>query len=45
LGGTPLIKPEDWLKESNCSYDAPANSDTGVLLDQNIKGEQGAMMR
>lgn len=43
LGGTPLITPEDWLRESNCGYDAPANSDTGVLLDQNIKGEQCAI--
>lgn len=43
LGGTPLLKPEDWSKETNCGYDAPTNPDTKALLAQNIKGEQCAI--
>lgn len=23
LGGTPLLKPEDWYKMTNCGYDPP----------------------
>jgi bacterioferritin len=44
LGGTPLLKPEDLLKETNCGYDAPSNPSTKVLLAQNIKGEQCAIV-
>ncbi len=43
LGGAPLLKPEDWPKESNCGYDAPENFSTKALLAQNIKGEQCAI--
>jgi bacterioferritin len=43
LGGTPLLKPEDWLKESNCGYDEPSDPQTKALLKQNIKGEQCAI--
>ena len=43
LGGTPLLRPEDWFKESNCGYDTPANPQTKTLLEQNIKGEQCAI--
>jgi bacterioferritin len=43
LGGTPLLNPEDWMKESNCGYDAPSDPSTVALLDQNIKGEQCAI--
>ncbi len=43
LGGTPLLKPEDILKEANCGYDAPSDPDTVKLLKQNIKGEQCAI--
>jgi bacterioferritin len=43
LGGTPLLKPEDWMKETNCGYDAPTNANTKELLKQNIKGEQCAI--
>ncbi len=43
LGGTPLKSPADWLKESNCGYDAPANPATCALVAQNIKGEQCAI--
>lgn len=43
LGGTPLLKPEDLLKESNCGYDEPCDPNTKTLLKQNIKGEQCAI--
>ncbi|MBN2144269.1 MAG: ferritin [Candidatus Aureabacteria bacterium] len=43
LGGTPLLKPEDLLKQTNCGYDAPSDPDTISLLKQNIKGEQCAI--
>ncbi len=43
LGGTPVLKPEDWYKLSNCGYTPPENPDTKALLMQNIKGEQCAI--
>jgi len=43
LGGEPLLKPQDLLKESNCGYDEPSDSDAKALLKQNIKGEQCAI--
>lgn len=44
LGGTPVTKPEDWYKNTNCGYDAPENPFVRDILDQNIKGEQCAIM-
>ena len=43
LGGTPVLTPEGWAKESPCPYDAPADPYVAVLLDQNIAGEQCAI--
>jgi bacterioferritin len=43
LGGVPPLSPEQWMKQTNCGYDAPADPYVGVLLDQNIKGEQCAI--
>lgn len=43
LGGTPLLKPEDWLKMTNCGYEAPEDPCGTVVLEQNIKGEQCAI--
>jgi len=43
LGGTPVLTPEGWAKESPCTYDAPADPYVAVLLDQNISGEQCAI--
>jgi bacterioferritin len=43
LGGTPVTKPEDWYKMTNCGYDAPEDPSVGALLDQNVKGEQCAI--
>ena len=43
LGGTPVLTPDGWLKESPCEYDAPTDPYVAVLLDQNIAGEQCAI--
>lgn len=43
LGGTPILKPEDWYKQTNCGYDAPGDPSVKALLKQNIKGEQCAI--
>ncbi len=43
LGGTPLTHPKAWLEQSNCGYDEPVDPYVGVLLDQNIHGEQCAI--
>jgi len=43
LGGTPVLKPEDWYKLTNCGYEAPEDPYVRPLLEQNIKGEQCAI--
>ncbi len=43
LGGTPLTKPEDWYKWTNCKYEAPDDPYVRVILQQNIAGEQCAI--
>ncbi|MFZ6019316.1 MAG: ferritin-like domain-containing protein [Chloroflexota bacterium] len=43
LGGTPLVSPENWFKESNCGYDAPTDPFVKKILAQNIHGEQCAI--
>ena len=43
LGGTPVTKPADWYKHTNCGYDAPEDPYVRTLLEQNIKGEQCAI--
>jgi len=43
LGGTPVLSPGEWLKITNCGYDAPADPYVETVLDQNIKGEQCAI--
>lgn len=43
LGGTPITKPEDWYKWTNCGYDAPDDVYVKAILRQNIKGEQCAI--
>jgi bacterioferritin len=40
LGGTPVLKPEDWYKMTNCGYDAPKDPFVKPVLEQNIKGER-----
>ncbi len=44
LGGTPLIEPKEWYTHSNCGYDAPADPSVKTILEQNIKGEQCAIV-
>lgn len=44
LGGTPLINPEQWKKESGCGYAEPSDPNTKKLVEQNIKGEQCAIV-
>ncbi|MCW4032377.1 MAG: ferritin-like domain-containing protein [Candidatus Bathyarchaeota archaeon] len=43
LGGTPILKPEDWYEMTNCGYLAPEDPSVKALLEQNIKGEQCAI--
>lgn len=43
LGGTPVTKPADWYKETNCGYEAPDDPYVETILEQNIKGEQCAI--
>ena len=43
LGGTPILKPEDWYKMTNCGYDTPSDPKVKKILKQNIKGEQCAI--
>jgi len=43
LGGTPVLSPDQWMKITNCGYDAPADPYVETVLDQNIKGEQCAI--
>ena len=43
LGATPVTKPEEWYKFTNCGYDAPDDPFVKTLLEQNIKGEQCAI--
>ncbi len=43
LGGTPLLNPQEWFKQTNCGYDAPTNFDVVAILQDSIKGEQCAI--
>lgn len=43
LGGTPILHPNEWIKHSNCGYDAPENPDVRNVLKDAIKGEQCAI--
>jgi bacterioferritin len=43
LGGTPVLSPEEWMKITNCGYDAPVDPYVEKVLEQNIKGEQCAI--
>lgn len=43
LGGTPVLSPDQWMKLSNCNYDAPSDPYVETVLKQNIKGEQCAI--
>jgi bacterioferritin len=43
LGGTPVIKPQDWYKFTNCGYEAPEDPFVRKIIEQNIHGEQCAI--
>jgi len=43
LGGTPILKPEDWYTFTNCGYEPPEDPYVRPVLEQNIKGEQCAI--
>jgi len=43
LGRTPILKPEDWYKLTNCGYEAPEDPSVRAILEQNIKGERCAI--
>jgi bacterioferritin len=43
LGGTPVLKPEDWYRMTNCGYAAPEDASIKPVLKQNIHGEQCAI--
>lgn len=43
LGGTPLLSPTQWFEKTNCGYETPEDPYVGVLLEQNIAGEQCAI--
>lgn len=43
LGGTPILTPQDWYKETKCGYDSPEDPSVKAILEQNIKAEQCAI--
>lgn len=43
LGGVPLMSPEEWLEASGCGYEAPEDSCSAAILEQNIEGEACAI--
>lgn len=43
LQGVPVLSPSEWLKLTNCGYDAPTDDYVEKILEQNIKGEQCAI--
>lgn len=43
LGGTPLLSPQAWYEATGCGYETPEDPYTGVLIEQNIAGEQCAI--
>jgi bacterioferritin len=43
LGGTPLLTPQEWYTHTHCGYASPEDPYVGVILEQNIAGEQCAI--
>ncbi len=43
LGGTPLLNPKEWFKQTNCGYEEPKDFDVLAILEDSIKGEQCAI--
>ncbi len=45
LGGTPVLSPADWVKHSECPYEAPLDAYVEAILNQNLNGERCAIQR
>ena len=45
LGGTPLLAPDEWIKQARCGYELPDNGLTMRLLKQNLDSERCAINR
>lgn len=43
LGGTPVVDPEEWYKQTTCGYLIPNSSDAANLLKQNLQSERCAI--
>ncbi len=43
LGGTPVLSPEQWYRETTCGYLTPSDPDAAKLLKQNLQGERCAI--
>ena len=43
LGGTPILKPENWYEKTNCGYEAPEDPSVKKVVNQNIEGEHCAI--
>ena len=45
LGGIPVLDPQDWKTHAKCRYEIPSNTDTKVLVAQNLISERCAIAR
>ena len=43
LGGTPVLNPEEWYKQSTCGYLTPKNTEAVNILKQNLQSERCAI--
>ncbi len=43
IGGTPVTKPEDWYRLTNCGYLSPDDPFVRAILEQNVEGERCAI--
>ena len=43
LGGTPVLSPAEWYKQSTCGYLEPKNHEASNILKQNLQGERCAI--
>lgn len=45
LGGTPVLSPAEWMKLSQCKYEAPTDGYVEAVLNQNLTAERCAIKR
>ena len=43
LGGTPILSPAAWYKETTCGYLVPEKPESKFILAQNLQGERCAI--